>query len=336
MAESEVRQNKVTREWVIFAPSRGKRPQDFKRARQQNKEDVPALDEGCPFCPDNEHMLPGILFERAGKEGESWQTRIVPNKFSAVTPNGNTDRSKKDLYIAMPGHGRHEVIIESPRHNHQVALMESTQVDAVVETYHRRYLDLIDDGDNMMILIFRNHGIRAGTSLIHPHSQLISTSFVPRFLRQREEEAERYFDEWGRCVFCDVLAYELRKRKRVVLENTSFAAFVPFAADVPFEVWIVPKRHQADFGQISDQEKSDLAAALLNILSRLYHKLNNPDYNYMINTSAQYRRDEPQLHWYLQIRPRLTTQAGFEIGSGISINPSFPEADADFLNEPMA
>jgi len=330
-AKSEMRQNKATKEWVIFAPFRGKRPHDFKPQKKQ-REDLPAFDKGCPFCPGNEHMLTNIVFEMAGEANKAWRTRIVPNKFPAVTPEGDGNRFQTGLYVAMPGNGRHEVLIESPQHNHQVALMSPDQAETVIETYHRRYSDLMHDDENMMILIFRNHGPRAGTSLIHPHSQLISTSIVPRYIRQREEEAERYFDEWGRCVFCDILQFETENDRRIVFENSSFVAFVPFAADVPFEIWIVPKRHQADFGQISEEEKSDLAHALLNILFRLYHKLNDPDYNYIVNTSPRYRADEPQLHWYIQIRPRLTTQAGFEIGSGISINPSLPEADADFLN----
>lgn len=334
MTPTEMRQNKATKEWVIFAPSRGKRPHDFKRADKQ-REDLPAFDKECPFCPGNEPMLTNIVFEMTGEANKPWQTRIVPNKFPALTPEGVGDRLQKGLYVAMPGNGRHEVIIESPQHNHQVALMSPEQVESIIETYHRRYSDLMQDHDNMMILIFRNHGPRAGTSLIHPHSQLISTGIVPRYIRRREEEAERYFDEWGRCVFCDILQFESDNDRRVVFENPSFVAFVPFAADVPFEIWIVPTRHQADFGQISEKEKPDLADALLNILSRLYHKLNDPDYNYIVNTSPRYRADEPQLHWYVQIRPRLTTQAGFEIGSGISINPSFPEADADFLNDVM-
>jgi UDPglucose--hexose-1-phosphate uridylyltransferase len=332
MTQSEVRQNKATREWVIFSPARGKRPHDFKRTGEQ-REALPAFDKACPFCPGNDHMLGPILLETVGQAHNPWQTRIIANKFPAVTPHREGGRFQTGLYMAMPGYGRHEVIIENPQHNRQVALMTAPEVEAVIETYHRRYSDLMDDHQNMMTLIFRNHGPRAGTSLIHPHSQLISTSMVPRFIRQREEEAERYFDQWGRCVFCDILAYELKHQHRVVLENPSFGVFVPFAADVPFETWVVPKRHQSDFGQISDKEKTDLASALLDILSRLYHKLNDPDYNYVVNTSPRYRAAEPQLHWYLQIRPRLTTQAGFEIGSGISINPSLPEKDANFLND---
>jgi UDPglucose--hexose-1-phosphate uridylyltransferase len=211
--------------------------------------------------------------------------------------------------------------------------MSAEHVEAVVETYHQRYRDIMQAHENMMTIIFRNHGSRAGTSLIHPHSQLIVTAMVPHYVRWREDEAERYFDEWGRCVYCDILGFEMSDQRRLVWENNSFVGFIPFAAEVPFEIWIIPKRHQSDFGQITDEEKIDLASALQAVLSRLYGKLNDPDYNYVINTSARYRADEPQLHWYAQIRPRLTTQAGFEIGSGISINPSLPEKDANFLND---
>lgn len=182
-----------------------------------------------------------------------------------------------------------------------------------------------------MVLIFRNHGRRAGTSLVHPHSQIIVTGLVPNYLRWKEDEARRYFDEWGRCVYCDILHYELEERKRLILENDSCAAFVPYAAEVPFEIWIVPKQHQPSFGSVSDQLKMDLSEALRRILGRLEEKLGNPDYNYIFNTSPYYESGEPQLHWYLQIRPRLTTRAGFEIGSGISINPSLPEEDARAL-----
>ncbi len=332
MKEGEIRQNKATRQWVIFAPARGKRPHDFKQPSNEGAE-TPVYDETCPFCPGNERALTPIELEIPGNEGKPWQTRVVTNKFPALTPQGSSDRHRQGIYLSMDGYGRHEVIIEDPKHNEQIALMSPRDVESVIETYHRRYTDLMQRHESMMILIFRNHGVRAGTSLIHPHSQLIVTGMVPEHIRWREETAQRYFDDWGRCVHCDILAFESRDGTRIVAENPSFLAFVPFAADVPFEIWIMPKKHQANFGAIYDGQKSDLASILQDLLSRLYRKLNDPHYNYIINTSARYRTDEPQLHWYLQIRPRLTTQAGFEIGSGISINPSIPEADAAFLNE---
>ena len=328
---SEIRQNKATREWVIYAPARGKRPRDFTQRRDQ-RQPLPMRDAQCPFCPGNEHLLPGILVERHGQAHQPWQTRVVPNKFPALTPEGDITRYTKGIYVAMQGYGYHEVIIESPRHNQQLIDLAADDLAPLIETYHQRYLELRADERNVLILIFRNHGLRAGASLVHPHSQLITTGMIPRHIRWREEEAERYFDEWGRCVYCDILAFERQEQQRVLLENNSFLAFIPFAADVPFETWIVPKRHQADFGAISDDEKTDLTRALHHILTRLHHKLNDPDYNYIINSSPR-KANEPQLHWYLRIRPRLVTRAGFEIGSGIRINPSLPEADAAFLNQ---
>lgn len=334
MEKHEIRQNKATKEWVIYAPSRGKRPRDF-RQQQSERMNLPVLDKSCPFCPGNEAKLPGIIMQMPEDSAATWQTRVVPNKFPALTPDGNTGRQQEGIYVTMPGNGRHEVIIESPFHNQQIAQMTTEEVSRVVETYHRRYVELMKAHENMMTIIFRNHGARAGTSLIHPHSQVIVTSFVPHYIRWREEEAQRYFDEWGRCVFCDMLDYERRDGRRVVMDTETFLAFVPFAAEVPFEINVMPKNHRADFGNISDEEKADLAKMLREILSRIYHKLNDPDYNYIIHSSARYRAGEPQVHWYLQIRPRLTTRAGFEIGSGISINPSLPEADADFLRVPV-
>lgn len=328
MRVGEIRQNKATKQWVIYAPARRKRPKDFQLFRK--KEHLPSHDEKCPFCSGNEHLLPKIILEVKNKK-KHWQVRVVPNKFPALTPKSNISRFSRGIYVVMNGYGHHEVVIETPHHNKPLAKMSVTEIGAIIETYHRRYMDLMKEYENMMIIIFRNHGLRAGTSLVHPHSQIIATGMVPHHIRWREEEAQRYFDEWGRCVYCDILDYELKDNQRIVYENRSFVTFVPFAADVPFETWIMPKNHKADFGEISDEEKTDLTASLHNILKKLNHKLHDPDYNYVINTSARYRAQEPQLHWYMQIRPRLMTIAGFEIGSGISINPSIPEEDANFL-----
>ncbi len=328
--DSEIRQNKATKQWVIFAPGRRRRPLDFKN-KGEDASAPPAWDENCPFCPGREEDLGSIIMERPGPRGQGWQTRVVPNKYPALTPEGSSARYRRGLYLAMPGYGRHEVIIESPAHNRQPAQMTPEEVGVIIETYHRRYVDLMRQHGNMMTLIFRNHGRRAGTSLIHPHSQIIVTGMVPSHIRWREERAQYYFDESGRCVYCDILEFEAQDQRRIVAENETFMAFVPFAAEVPFEMWIMPTKHQACFGDLADHEKPGLAAILRQCLARLDEKIGDPDYNYVINSAARHKAGEPQLHWYLQIRPRLTTEAGFEIGSGISINPSLPEDDAAYL-----
>ena len=329
--DNEIRQNKITREWVIYSTSRGKRPHDFQQVKA--KTDLPRRDPDCPFCPGNESALGQVVLETPADNPHGWQTRVIPNKYPAVTPGDGPQRQKRGIYLAMGGTGRHEVIIESPFHDDDLAKMSAGQIAVIMETYHRRYMYYGHKHENMMAIIFRNHGPKAGTSLIHPHSQAVVIPMVPRHIRLREQEAQRYYDQYANCAYCDMLAFEEQDGRRLVQTSEHFTALVPFAAEVPFEIWIMPKKHQPDFGETTEEERADLASLLGTVLRRLADKLNDPDYNYVINTAARFRRRDPSLHWYLRIRPRLTTQAGFEIGSGISINPSVPEQDAAFLRD---
>lgn len=329
---SEMRQNKLTGQWVIYAPDREDRPSDFGHQSGGSTRNLPPHDDDCPFCPGNEHKLPEIILEQGTSE-ESWQTRVVPNKFPMLMPDQNQVRKQDGPYVKMAGYGHHEVIIEHPCHDYDLAQMNRSDVVTVIETYHRRYVDLMQQNQNMMVIIFRNHGERAGTSIQHPHSQLVVTGVVPRHVRWREDIAQSYFDTWGRSLMSDILAHETQVQERIVADNGSFVAFVPYAAEVPFETWIVPRQQQAGFGAINDAEKADIAEILRDCLERLTQVLDDPDYNYVIHTAARYKAEEPHLHWYIQIRPRLITPAGFEIGSGMLVNPSLPEDDAEVLRK---
>ncbi len=277
-------------------------------------------------------MLTEVIDEISGMDPDTWQTRVVSNKYPALQPGSVVERRyTRGPYVALPAYGRHEVIIESSKHNRKLSNMLTGEVDTIIETYHKRYVEVMREPQNMLTLIFRNYGPRAGTSLRHPHSQLVSTPVVPRSIRWSEDEAQRYFDRWGCCLYCDVLEYEAKEKHRVLTENESFLAFVPFAAAVPCEMWIMPKQHQADFGNVEDEQKADLSGILKDCLSRLSSQLDDPDYNYIINTAARYRTGEPHLHWFLRIWPRITIPAGFEVGSGMRINTSMPENDAALL-----
>lgn len=329
---TQIRLDRVTREWVIYSRARAMRPHDLKQ-KSGPPRDLPRLEANCPFCPGNEHQLGEILYESPGPNKHSWLTRVTPNKFPALVPEGSTDRYDEGLSVSMDGYGRHEVIIENPRHDLDLASMDLRELRAVVDTYHLRYLANAEVDHSMMTILFRNHGSRAGTSLIHPHSQLVSTPVVPAMIRLREAEAQRYWDQMGRCVYCDILAEERKQGVRLLKETKHLAAFVPYAARVPMEMRVMPKRHAADFGDASQDELHDLTIVLHDLLGRLSALMDDPDYNLVINTAARHHRGEPHLHWYLNIRPRLTTMAGFEIGSGMNINPSLPEDDAQFLNQ---
>ncbi|MDT8286685.1 MAG: hypothetical protein RQ748_06205 [Elusimicrobiales bacterium] len=292
----EIRRNKASGEWVVFAPRRGRRPSDFKSGTARPREDAPRRDPDCPFCPGNERSLPPVI-EQAG----------------------------------AGGYGRHEVIIETPRHDRDPALMSARELRAMMEAYYKTYARLMKDPRNMLVLIFRNHGEGAGTSLRHLHSQIIATGLVPGHVRAAGREAQRYFDQHGSCAFCDALRFEKKEKRRLLFANRHFLCFVPYAAEVPCEMWIVPKRHWACFGGTTVRDRAALAEILGRALRTLRARLGDPDYNYVLMSAPRNREADPHLHWYLRIRPRLTTRAGFEIGSGMLINPSLPEDDRDFL-----
>ncbi|MEE9156935.1 MAG: galactose-1-phosphate uridylyltransferase, partial [Gammaproteobacteria bacterium] len=140
-----------------------------------------------------------------------------------------------------------------------------------------------------------------------------------------------YYEKNKHCAYCDMLTLEKDDGRRMVGENDSFIAFVPFSAEVPFEIWILPTHHQSAFSQIVTAEKSDLAQILRHGLGRLYERPNDPDYSYAICSAVSGMDHQQYLHWYLRIYPRTPTPGGFELDVGMSINPSTPEQDAELL-----
>ncbi len=330
----ELRQSRATKDWVIVATERAQRPRDF--VSKSPRKHLPEHDDTCPFCPGNEHVTPPeITAYRSGlsePNTKGWRLRVIPNKFSALAGTGSRKRESVDnFYRRMDGVGTHEVIIETPQHNLSLATMSAPQVEEVFLAYRERYKELRGDGRFSIVIIFRNHGARAGTSLEHPHSQLIGTPVVPTHIRRLLEEAMRYYDDHGTCVFCDSLATELRSKDRLVFETKNFVAFEPFASSVPFETTVISKTHNASFGNISEREAREAANVTQSILQTIHLKLGDPDFNLVIRTSPFSDENEDFYHWYIQIYPRLTTMAGFELGSGINITTAVPEETAKFL-----
>jgi UDPglucose--hexose-1-phosphate uridylyltransferase len=323
-----MRQSRVSGEWVIYAPGRRVRPHGA-RDPLASPPPVPDRDPACPFCPGNEHMLPPIRMELRGAAG--WQVRAFANRYPALSRTGTVSETPVGIYRAMQGRGEHEVIVETPLHNRPIGLMSTDEVELLIEAYHRRYCEMASRPEIKTVILFRNHGLMAGSSLAHPHSQLIGVGIIPQSVKRRERLAAAHFHAGGRCLFCEMVEFEIRDGRRIIFQNRAFLSFVPFAAEVPCETWVVPKLHKPDFRAISDSEKSDLAAALLSILAAKREKLNDPDYNYVIHSSLSPTVAPAALHWHLQIKPVLTTPAGFEMGSGIHINPSLPEADARLM-----
>ena len=326
----ELRQNPITKQWVIIATERARRPHEFIKKREATGP-LPSYVERCPFCPGNEHMTPpeSMRIVRDGK----WQVRTAPNKFAALSSEGELVRKIDGLKSTVSGVGVHEVVVETPDHSKTTALLSDEDVELIIRCYKERYFAITDDPRIEHVTIFKNHGAGAGTSLEHPHSQIIATPIIPPEIRERLEESLRFYDVCGQCIFCKVLADELTDRVRLVQETDHFVAFIPFASLTPFHLWIFPRRHMASFGEIQSEEIQDLARMLRLVLAKVYYGLGDPDYNYIIRTAPSEGRHLRYYHWYLSLVPRLTRTAGFELGSGMYINTTLPEVNAEFLRD---
>jgi len=323
----ELRQNLITRDWVIIASERANRPNEFKRTTERVS--LPQYQPDCPFCPGNEHLT-GKELGRIGSS-ERWTVRAMPNKFPALSSEGERVRKARGIFRSMSGVGIHEVIVEHPRHDLTIALLSDAEVTNILQMYCMRYREIRHDQRVEAIVIFKNHGASAGTSLYHPHSQIAATPVVPSQIRTRIDEAIRYFDDHGECLFCCTLREELASGDRIIEEGDHFVAFQPYAALSPFHTWIFPRRHMSSFDDISDDETPDLARILRRMLARFYYGLNDPDYNYIIRSVPTDSKRTDYFHWYLTIVPRVTRTAGFELGSGMFINTALPEESAKFL-----
>ncbi len=326
---SELRQNIVTKEWVIIASERAKRPNAFAEPEQATlTHDYQPYDSSCPFCPGNEEL--DLEVDRMPREG-AWKTRVVRNRFPALAEEGELKRTNQGVRRRMAGVGYHDVVIEHPRHNMTMALMEIDEVQLVLETFQRRGKEISKDPRIEHITYFKNHGARAGASIQHPHSQIIALPVVPSNVRRRVEESRRYFDDMGDDVFRKMLEDELASGERMIVESDHFAVFVLYAALSPFHVWIVPKQQRDSFLDVEFHELLDLAGVLRNILHRIYQGLRDPAYNMIIRSGPVKETSNLFFHWYISLILRVNRMAGFEMGSGMHINSLKPEDAAAFL-----
>jgi UDPglucose--hexose-1-phosphate uridylyltransferase len=331
----EIRFNNVTREWVIIATERAKRPEEFAKPNTRRPLGEPYV-ASCPFCPGNERMTPPeklrLMHDPAANDAQ-WQVRVVPNKFAALDAKAEIERQTLGIKRSVSGAGLHDVIIENPAHNKPLALLDEKEFDRVMDAYQRCYDDVTADPRVAHATLFKNHGERAGTSLEHPHSQIVGTPIMPPQVRERMETSLRFYDETGECIICSTMADELIDQSRIIQQNDDFVAFIPYAALTPFSIWIFPLRHTATFPETTDAEMQSLSRILRNTLRRIHFGLENPDLNLSVRTPPREASGLKYFHWYLSIIPRVTRTAGFEIGSGMFINTALPEQSAEYLRK---
>ncbi|GAB4140925.1 galactose-1-phosphate uridylyltransferase [Thermopirellula anaerolimosa] len=330
----ELRKDPIVDRWVIIADNRGKRPQDFEIAPRRSTGRL------CPFCEGNESETPAeVLCVRDPgtlPNGPGWKIRVVPNKFPAVLDGEFNLPSSPDhaLYQARPGHGIHEVIIESPRHVSSLTQLTTDEIVLALATYRRRFEALETHPGLSSVMLFKNMGAEAGASLEHIHSQLIALPTIPSLPDAELHGAKAQFDASGRCVYCRMLRAETDSPRGVYL-SPRFTAFCPFASRFGYETWILPNRHASHFQTITDDEIRDLAGVLRRVLTAVETVVRPPAYNLVFHTAPLGGLPLEHYHWHIEVLPAFAKAAGFEWGSGFYINPVYPEQAAQELRQSL-
>ena len=327
---SVLRRDPTTGRWVVF----GEPPPPSR-----------TTGDPCPFCEGHESMTPpeivawGRPERRSG--GPGWQVRVVPNARPLLRIEGALERHADLIYDTTSGTGAHEVVIETPQHHRSITALPKAQVALVLKAWAERIRDLKKDPRFRSIFIFKNQGTLAGAWLPdHTHSQVMGLPVTPKALKEILDVARAHYRDKERCVFCDILREELEFGGRLVQVTDHFVALAPYASRYPYEYWILPREHAADYETSEPAVLEDLAGVLLSTLSRLEDILPEPAYNLFLYSSPN--RDARKgywttlaldFHWHIAVMPRLAQMAGFEVGSGLYANPVLPEDAAVMLRQ---
>jgi UDPglucose--hexose-1-phosphate uridylyltransferase len=342
MPYNELRKDYLLNRWVVIATERSRRPTDLTKPKPQT-----ANNAVCPLCVGKENMTPPAVLLYLNENGEikrcqdplsgerakNWLVRVIPNIFPAFSPPKNVEDAAQivkngSLWDAI---GQHEVIVESPNHDEDPADADLPQLELVINAYIDRLKELSAKPYVEYVSIFRNYGLEAGASLSHAHSQIIATPMVPSTILEEQKASKAFYDQHGKCVFCDIIERET-KGPRLVFEDEGFVVLAPYASINPLEFWIIPKRHAPNILKLTKPEISAFTKTLKVSLKALKDLVNDPPYNYGIHLAINPEAKD-SYHWHLEVYPKLAIWAGFEKSTGTYINTVTPETAAESLRK---
>ena len=335
---SELRFDLISKDWVVIATGRARRPEVFKKERRKIEEISREL---CPFCQIETQETPTLVYARGKKlplkKGDrvpkDWTIVVIPNKYPAFLPHPRLEkRIEGGLYQTMNAVGFHEVVVTRD-HKKQLAQFKMEQVKEVIDVYQERYLELQKEKFVNYVSIFHNHGVEAGASIFHPHSQIITTPLIDVDLKKALFNSQEHWKTAKKCIYCQMNKWEQKVKKRIVFENKDFLVICPFASKSAFQIIISPKRHLSYFERITDEEKWTLAEAFRVALNKLYKGLADPAYNFYLHTAPCDGVNYDFYHWHWTILPKTAIWAGFEMGTMIEISTIEPEKAAAYLRK---
>jgi len=330
-AMSELRIDPVWGTRVVLSTKRSRRPTDFPTQPVAAASQIRAPNPNCPFCEGNESQtMPEVLAYRepgSPTDGPGWQIRVFPNRYPAVIEENDG-----------PSYGRHEVLIVAPWHVRSFAELDHETTTATLRAVCQRLRDLKANPKTRYVLPFFNVGPDAGASLQHLHGQIVSLARVPGTIGRachalaahRKRRGESLWNEW--------LDHEATEQTRIVRRGRGHLVLCPPASRTPYETWIIADHPQPFLEETPEDHLHDLARSLDQVVRGIDHALNRPSYNLVIHTAPVIRSRRgaaliAAFRWHLQIVPRSTRIAGFELGCGWFINTTAPEEAARNLRE---
>ncbi|BBG65913.1 galactose-1-phosphate uridylyltransferase [Hydrogenimonas sp.] len=338
---SDIRYDPILDEYSVIAPERLHRPDSFAESRKERRKRA----RECPFCEGHESMTPHEIFAVRENEpdGPGWKTRVVPNLYKAVKIEAPWVMHEEGIYRRWEGFGAHEIIIDTPRHLTRMDEWSDDEYFNWLYTLRARLNDLRNDIRLLYISLFKNHGRNAASTQPHPHTQLIALPTAPVALLKRMKHAGNYYKEHGENLFDALVSSEVAAKERIVAESPGFTVMCPYASSFAFETAIVSKKSGVgDLGGLNDADLHELAGVMKRVIGALYRELGEFDFNITFNTpplqkslSTEEFFDDIAKIWRIRIRilPRLFRLGGFELGSGMQINPVLPEEAAALLRE---
>jgi UDPglucose--hexose-1-phosphate uridylyltransferase len=283
----------------------------------------------CPFCAGNEAMTTPQIYAITDESG--WRCRVVSNLYKALSIEGSNAIEHSGIFSSYGGFGVHEVIIDTPYHDLELHQWREQNFVDWLSTIKSRIVELQRDSRIKSLTLFKNSGIKAGASQPHPHTQLIALPIIPPSIYQKYKRFERHYQESGRVLIEDIIVQEYND-DRVVVENSDFVAFCPYASEYPFEMMIVAKEGLSRVEHIDKDELANLASILSISFKKLHSTIGEFDYNLFISMPPMEFGDEVgRLH--IRITPRIYQYAGFEIDTNSAINPISPEDASSRLRE---
>jgi UDPglucose--hexose-1-phosphate uridylyltransferase len=320
----ELRKDPITRSWVVVG----------------HHEEPPVAAEPCPLCATGAETGKHILRLPADVP---WQVCVFPHVDPFYRIEGEIGRSAEGIYDRMRAVGAHEIVLETPDHAQPFSVLKEEQVERVMQAWMMRIQDLKRDARFKYITVFKNHGPQAGSEWAHSHSQITATTFVPRRILYELRASRDYFQQKERCVFCDIVRQEEKKGLRVVDSQGDYVAFCPYASRVPFETWVMARKHNHQFEHPRPGVvRRNLAAVLGRVLLRLQKVAQ--DYHLVVHTSPNMLQTKGELsdywrtiaedyHWHIEILPILERRSKSYSIKEVYFNAMLPEQAAEELRK---